>query len=61
MAGAIHERTASGVPRLAIHPQPSPDTSERTAITATEMAPPLSSDRTRWRHSTPGPAQSQAM
>ena len=60
VAGAIHERTASGVPRLAIQPQPRPETNDNRAMTAKEMRPPFSKGRTRPRQGTPGPAQSHA-
>ena len=61
VAGAIQERTVPGVPRLAIQPHPRPDTSDRAAMTTSEISPPRTSGLTRWRQSTPGPAQSQAM
>ena len=60
VAGAIHERTVPGVPRLAIQPQPSPETSERKPMTATVTSPERTSMRARPRQSAPSPAQSQA-
>ena len=54
VAGAIHERTASGVPRLAIQPQPRPETNDNAAMTARAMRPPLSKGRTRARQATSG-------
>ena len=39
VAGAIQERTVPGVPRLAIQPQPSPDTKESDPMTATVIRP----------------------
>ena len=60
MAGAIHERTVPGVPRLAIQPQPRPDTRESTPMTATVTRPARTSMRARRRQSANGPAQSHA-
>jgi hypothetical protein len=60
VAGAIQERTVPGVPRLAIQPQPRPDTRDSMPITETAMSPARTSMRARVRHSAPGPAQSQA-
>ena len=60
VAGAIHERTVPGVPRLAIQPQPSPDTSERNPMTAIVTSPARTRARARRRQSANGPAQSQA-
>ena len=60
VAGAIHERTVPGVPRLRIQPQPRPETSESEPMTATVMRPPRTSMRARSRHWAPSPAQSQA-
>ena len=61
VAGAIHERTVPGVPRLAIQPQPRPETSESAPMTATVTRPARTSMRARRRQSANGPAQSQAM
>ena len=60
VAGAIHERTVPGVPRLAIQPQPSPDTKERSAITASGDQARPHDERASRRQSAAGPAQSHA-
>lgn len=60
VAGAIHERTVPGVPRLASHPHPSPDTKERAPMTATVIRPERTAVRARRRQSDPTPAQSHA-
>ena len=61
VAGAIHDRTVPGVPRLAIQPQPRPDTSDSAPMTATVTNPARTSMRARRRQSANGPAQSHAM
>ena len=60
MAGAIQERTVPGVPRLAIQPQPRPDTSERTPITATVIRPAGPAAGPAGARSRTDPAQSHA-
>ena len=61
VAGAIHERTVPGVPRLAIQPQPSPVTRDSAPMTATVIRPARTTVRARRRQSANGPAQSQAI
>ena len=61
VAGAIQLRTVPGVPRLAIQPQPRPETSESTPMTAMVTRPDRTAMRARRPQSASTPAQSQAI
>ena len=55
------ERTASGVPRAVTHPHPMAVTLASTAMTPPAMRQAVSTGRTRSRHGTAVPTQSQPM